>query len=164
MDRFKLHLKPSSASARASNAMFPLPKNKSAVNIFADFMKYLYDCTRAYIRDTYANGANLWDTVERNGAFDLILTHPNGWEGAEQSQMRSAAISAGIVPDTPAGRCRVHFVTEGEASLHYCIQAGLKVTDVEVGGISLHVLDVAENGLRREPVSSLLMPGEGQLT
>lgn len=52
----------------------------------------------------------------------FILCHPNGWKGAQQGRMREAAIKAGLVPDTKEGRNRVQFVTEGEASLHYCIE------------------------------------------
>ena len=38
--------------------------------------------------------------------------------------MRQAAVEAGLVPDTPAGRDRVSFVTEGEASLHFAVENG----------------------------------------
>ena len=30
-----------------------------------------------------------------------------------------------LVPDTDAGRARIRFVTEGEASLHACVLSGL---------------------------------------
>lgn len=39
--------------------------------------------------------------------------------------MREGAILAGLIPDTDSGRSRIKFVTEGEASLHACIQGGL---------------------------------------
>ena len=48
--------------------------------------------------------------------------------------MREAAVQAGLVPDSMAGRARVHFVTEGEASLHFCIQSGLTSETIEVRG------------------------------
>ncbi|KAI0668088.1 hypothetical protein C8Q78DRAFT_1048352 [Trametes maxima] len=54
--------------------------------------------------------------------------------------MRQAAVMAGLVPDTPAGHARVHFVTEGEASLNFCIRNGL--TDELVGeGKSVMIVD-----------------------
>ena len=61
-----------------------------------------------------------------------MLSHPNGWEGPQQSKMREAAIRAGLVPKTEAGRSRIHFVSEGEASLHFCLDSGLasEVTEV----------------------------------
>lgn len=39
----------------------------------------------------------------------------------QQYMMRQAAILAKLVPDTPKGRARVKFVTEGESSLHCCL-------------------------------------------
>lgn len=38
--------------------------------------------------------------------------------------MREAAVRAGLVPDTQDGRRRVEFVTEGEASFHWCVDMG----------------------------------------
>ena len=101
----------------------PLPPNKTVLQVFADFLRYLNQCTRSYIQETHANGSCLWESLEHQIAY--VLTHPNGWEGAQQSEMRRAAVIAGLVPDTEEGRSRVSFVTEGEASLNYCIQHGL---------------------------------------
>jgi len=53
-----------------------------------------------------------------------VLSYPNGWEGPQQTQIRNAAIMAGLVPDTREGRSRIHLVTEEEASLHYCFGSG----------------------------------------
>ena len=39
--------------------------------------------------------------------------------------MREAAIKGGLVPDTPEGRERIEFVTEGEASFHWCVDMEL---------------------------------------
>ena len=55
--------------------------------------------------------------------------------------MRQAAIAGGLIPDTPAGHSRVHFVTEGEASLHYCLDCGLASDAIKVHHITLRVLD-----------------------
>lgn len=51
----------------------------------------------------------------------ILNSHPNGWGSYQQGKMREAAISGGLVPDTPEGHERVEFVTEGEASFHWCI-------------------------------------------
>jgi len=48
-------------------------------------------------------------------------------------RLRTAAIRAGIVPDTPAGRSRVHFVTEGEASFCFCATQARAGKDLNVG-------------------------------
>lgn len=46
---------------------------------------------------------------------------PPEWVGGpQQTKLRTAAIKAGIVPDTPAGRNSVRFVSEGEASFSFC--------------------------------------------
>ncbi|KAG6816742.1 hypothetical protein H0H87_003331 [Tephrocybe sp. NHM501043] len=100
---FKLHLRPSShANAHLTRALPPLPENKTVIEVLSDFLEYLYKCARRYIEETHANGAHLWASLEKN--IEFVLTHPNGWEGPQQSQMRRAAIRAGLVPDTLAGR------------------------------------------------------------
>lgn len=93
------------------------------VTVFADFYAYLFDCTKTFILDTYQN-ASLWNSVENS--IEFVLSHPNGWEGSQQCKMRQAAVDAGLVPDDDEGHSRVHFVTEGEASLHFCIHQGLE--------------------------------------
>ena len=108
----------------------PLPLNKQAVDILADFLQYMYTCARTYIEESHANGTALWTSVE--SGIQFILTHPNGWGGIQQTQMREAAVRAGLVPDTTAGRSRVAFVTEGEASLHFAIKHGLPVQATQV--------------------------------
>ncbi|KIJ92018.1 hypothetical protein K443DRAFT_13940 [Laccaria amethystina LaAM-08-1] len=131
-DWFKLHLRPKiPTTALTVRHIPPLPPNKTALEVFADFLRYLNQCTRSYILETHANGSGLWESVEQQIAY--VLTHPNGWEGAQQSEMRKAAVIAGLVPDTEEGRSRVSFVTEGEASLHYCIQRGLMSETVKDG-------------------------------
>ena len=63
---------------------------------------------------------------------DFVLTHPNGWEGAQQSMMRTAAVQAGLIPDNHDGHSHLSFVTEGEASLHFCVQSGLTTDAINV--------------------------------
>jgi len=118
----------------------PLPQGKTATDVFGDFLSCndyslpcrtvltfvlldLYLCTRNFIIDTYASGPALWKGVERDIQF--VLSHPNGWEGAQQTKMRRSAIYGGLIPDTDEGKARIRFVTEGEASLHACILNGL---------------------------------------
>ena len=101
----------------------PLPRNKTAVHVFGDFLAYMYRCTRNFIIDTHGNGAALWNAVENDIQF--VLSHPNGWEGAQQTKMRRAAVYGGLIPETNQGKARIRFVTEGEASLHACVLNGL---------------------------------------
>lgn len=128
--RWKLHLRPKGlASSQISDNDLPqLPRNKSAVEVLGDFMGYLFSCARTYLQDTHS--PELWRSVEDN--IDFVLTHPNGWEGTQQSQIRHAAVAAGLVSDTPDGHSRLQLLTEGEASLHFCIGNGLASNDITV--------------------------------
>ena len=129
--RFKLHLRSKvGAGKNIAEQIPPLPLNKTVVEVFADFLKYLLQCARSYIEDTQANGKDLWDTVKDD--IDFVLSHPNGWEGKEQNQMRRAAVLAGLIPDIPSGHARVSFVTEGESSLHFAIQSGVLAAAMKV--------------------------------
>jgi len=110
-----------------------LPRGKTIVDVFADFMGYLFDSTRTLFKTSEPNGELKWNTV--SNSIDLVLTHPNGWGGTQQTHLRTAAIRAGIVPDTPAGRSRVHFVTEGEASFCFCATRTRAGKDLNVGHI-----------------------------
>lgn len=121
---FKLHLRsPASDTRQELSTLPPLPPHKTVVDVFADLLAYLFNCTRTYIQETHPAGAQFWSSIAQN--IDFVLTHPNGWEGRQQSLMRLAAVQAKLVPNSDAGRARVSFVTEGEASLHFCLNKGL---------------------------------------
>ena len=121
---FKLRLRPKTMKLQMNGMQLgPLPRGKNAVDLFGDFLGYLFRCTRVFIIDTHANGQALWNAVEAEMQF--VLSHPNGWEGAQQSKMRRAAIYGGLIPNTDEGKSRIRFVTEGEASLHACVLNGL---------------------------------------
>ncbi|THU88824.1 hypothetical protein K435DRAFT_761555 [Dendrothele bispora CBS 962.96] len=135
---FKLHLRPNDKDEdTVDQAIPPLPPNKSAVTVFSDFLRYLFQCTKDFIIQSTPYGVSVWESVEDNIQF--MLSHPNGWEGAQQSQMRRAAILAGLITDLKEDHGKVQFVTEGEASLHYCLNngcvtPGLGVVIVDAGG------------------------------
>jgi len=95
-----------------------LPRGKSLIDVFADFIRYLFDSTKALFKTSEPNGELRWNSVSEN--IELVLTHPNGWGGLQQAKLRTAAVRAGVVCDTPDGRSRVRFVTEGEASFNFC--------------------------------------------
>ncbi|KAH7929509.1 hypothetical protein BV22DRAFT_1080676 [Leucogyrophana mollusca] len=125
LEWWKLHLRPRNmTSSHVSDQDIPsLPPNKTAIEVLGDFMKYLFQCARTYIEETHANGSDLWRSVENN--IDFVLSHPNGWEGPQQTQIRRAAVLAGLVSDSPEDQSRIQLVTEGEASLHFCLGSGL---------------------------------------
>jgi hypothetical protein len=130
----------------------PLPLNKTAVEVFADFLAYLLECALSFIKETHANGADLWRSVKNEIHF--VLSHPNGWEGQQQAKMRKASVLAKLIPDTTAGHARLSFVTEGEASLHYAVHNGLPtgvidngegVVIVDAGGGTIDISSYSKN-------------------
>ena len=103
-----------------------LPKGKTIIDVFADFMRFLFHSTRKLFKDSEPNGELRWNSISES--IELVLTHPNGWGGPQQAHLRNAAVKAGIVSDTPAGRSCVHLIAEGEASFRFC------ATYTEAGG------------------------------
>jgi hypothetical protein len=112
--------------------LLPLPPNKTARDVFADFLRYLFQCARSFIQESYPHGSALWISLE--DTMEFVFAHPNAWEGQQQSQMRTAAIIAGLIPNSPEGHERTHFVTEGEASLRFCVNKGLAADPLRVRG------------------------------
>ncbi|EKM78941.1 hypothetical protein AGABI1DRAFT_121289 [Agaricus bisporus var. burnettii JB137-S8] len=154
---FKLRLRPRTMRLDMNGMRFgPLPKRKTAVHVFGDFLAYLYHCTRNFITDTHANGSSLWNQVESDVQF--VLSHPNGWEGAQQSKMRRAAIYGGLIPGSNEGKARIRFVTEGEASLHACVLNGLAADSP-----SKHGFLIADAGGGTLDISSYAIKGTSPL-
>jgi len=109
-------LSPSDLSAAMVDQMsMELPKGKTIIDVFADFMRYLFDSTETLFKSSEPNVR--WDSIS---TIELVLTHPNGWKGPQQNQLRIAAVKAGLIQDTPTDHARVHFVSEGEASFNFC--------------------------------------------
>ena len=95
-----------------------LPKGKSKQDVFSDFIRYLFDSAKAFIQESEPVGKKLWESLEPN--IDLILSHPNGWDGREQEILRRAVVQASVFTEAEA-ISRVSFVTEGEASFNFCV-------------------------------------------
>lgn len=157
---FKLRLRPKSMKLKMNGMrLSPLPRHKTSVDVFGDFLAYLFRCTKSFIIDTHANGQTLWHHVETS--IEFVLSHPNGWEGAQQTKMRRAAVYGGLISDTDEGRARIRFVTEGEASLHACVQSGL-AADV-LSNPSRHGFLVADAGGGTLDISSYAVRGTNPL-
>ncbi|KZP28413.1 hypothetical protein FIBSPDRAFT_1039543 [Athelia psychrophila] len=141
MEWWILHLRPKRlASSHVSDSDLPaLPPNKTAVEVLSDFMKYLLHCAQKYITDTYSE--IWWNSVANN--IDFVLTHPNGWEGTQQSEIRRAAVLAGLVSDTLQGQSRIQLLTDAKASLHYCI-ANDPTLDSMVDGRGIIIVNAGE--------------------
>ena len=88
-------LSPSDLSAEMVNQMsLELPEGKAIGDVFADFMRYLYDSTEALFKSSEPNVK--WDSIP---TIELVLTHPNGWKGPQQSQLHTVAVKAGLIKD-----------------------------------------------------------------
>jgi len=94
-----------------------LPKDKSLQDVFADFILYLFNSAKAFIQEHEPMGRELLESLGSN--VDLILSHPNEWEGREQAFLRKSVVKAGVFTEEEA-LSRVSFVTEGEATLGFC--------------------------------------------
>ncbi|KAG5718636.1 Heat shock 70 kDa protein 12B [Termitomyces sp. T112] len=127
---FKLLMRPADM-IEDTQPLPTLPADKSVVDVFADFIRYLFESAKTYIIDAHPSGSDLWKSVESR--IEFVLAHPNGWEGAQQKEMREAIVLAGLIPGTSEGHSRVQFVSEGEASLHFCVQSGLTTEPLKKG-------------------------------
>lgn len=122
--RFKLHLTLNLDAYTHKTFHIPsLPAGKTVVDVLADYYRYMLQCTREYITESCPNGETTWVGFGRH--IEFVLSHPNGWGGAQQNRMRQAAVLAGLITNTVHGHERIHFVSEGEASFHFCIKHGL---------------------------------------
>ena len=136
--RWKLHLPPKHliSSMNADDDLPPLPPGKSATDVLADFIKYLLQWTKTYIEEHHV--AFLWSSVEY--CSEYIFTHPNGWESVQQIYLQAIEI-AGVIPSTGEGRSRVHILTEGEASLRFCIENLIDSEAADQGPLGVVVID-----------------------
>ncbi|KAF8833157.1 hypothetical protein BDN67DRAFT_1017878 [Paxillus ammoniavirescens] len=136
----------------------PLPRGKTAVQVLGDFMQYLFACTRTYIVESHVNGASLWRSIENR--IEFVLTHPNGWEGLQQQQIRQAAELAGLIPSGGKHQARIHLLTEREASLHFCVNNILE--SVFLSNIPIACFDELEEDVEEpEPQGVVIIEAGG---
>ncbi|KAJ1310673.1 hypothetical protein OPQ81_009200 [Rhizoctonia solani] len=112
---FKLHLHPQSMRSQDRLTLYPLPFGVSLSKIYTDFLGYLLRHTRTYFEEHIVHGPLIWEKCARN--MLIVLAHPNGWSTREQSFMRQALMEVG----SEYKKYQVTFVTEGEASVHFCM-------------------------------------------
>lgn len=109
-----------------------LPPGKAEVEVLSDFLRYLNDCSREYIQEVYpVSGASYW-----GGEIHYILTHSNDWGTPQQVLMRQAAEGAGLI--LPSKQNQLWFITEGEASVHLCIDKDLMGDPIRVSHTTFH--------------------------
>ncbi|QRV92561.1 heat shock protein 70 kDa 12B [Ceratobasidium sp. AG-Ba] len=115
---FKLHLHPEELIARHGLEINELPGGVEISQVYTDFLRYLLQHTRTYFEDHILDGKHIWETYQPK--MEVVLAHPNGWGIREQYVLRSATVAAGFVDGKDADS-RIHFVSEAEASVHFCI-------------------------------------------
>ncbi|KLO12776.1 hypothetical protein SCHPADRAFT_904821 [Schizopora paradoxa] len=122
VQRFKMHFRPKGFDVPVSFRIDEMPPRKTPEMVMGDFLRYLYEETMKYIKETTDDGEERWNAAKDNVHF--VLSHPNRWEGVPQSRLRQSAIYAGLVSDADDARRRVRFVSEGEASALSCVDVG----------------------------------------
>ncbi|KAG8681522.1 hypothetical protein FRC09_017424, partial [Ceratobasidium sp. 395] len=115
---FKLHLHPTAMQQKYNLKVQPLPDGIPLERIYADFMTYLVKHTQAYFESRVLDGPKIWK--ELRGDMTVVLAHPNGWTIKEQNFLRKAAIAAKYTTEVKAD-AQIHFVSEAEASMHFCM-------------------------------------------
>ncbi|KZV77357.1 hypothetical protein PENSPDRAFT_679530 [Peniophora sp. CONT] len=151
---FKLKLQPQIDASRVVDVKLPLGKDVGGV--IADFYGYLYQCAREHIKHALtALGELIWDSVKDNIFF--VLSHPNSWEGAQQEIMRAAAVKAKLVNEEDS-RTRISFVTEGEASMHFCITDGQLAASIKASRLYTYLMAI---GLPKQPGDKMMVIDAG---
>ncbi|KEP48820.1 putative heat shock 70 kDa protein 12A [Rhizoctonia solani 123E] len=123
---FKLHLQPKDLR-KADMKMEPLPPGITLAQIYSDFLGYLLKHTKAFVEKRMARGKEVWE--KHKPTMEVVIAHPNGWDTPEQDFLRKAAIDSGFVDS----ESQVQFVTEAEASVHYCIHHSNLSSKLQVG-------------------------------
>jgi hypothetical protein len=95
-----------------------LPPGISLIQIYSDFLSYLLKHTQAFVERRILLGRHMWEKY--NSTMQITIAHPNGWGTPEQDFLRKAIVNTGFVSEDSASN-QVHFVTEAEASVHYCL-------------------------------------------
>lgn len=101
--------------------MKELPQGVTVESIYSDFLHYLLKHTKAFFESRTPNGIKIW--LQLIDQAEFVIAHPNAWGLREQSALRRAAIRAGYVSEKRADY-HVRFVSEAEASVHFCIVHG----------------------------------------
>ncbi|KAG8783944.1 hypothetical protein FRC12_019178 [Ceratobasidium sp. 428] len=136
---FKLHLHPHDMKAKHGLKLDPLPNGVSLRQIYVDFLRYLLKHTRSFFEDRIVDGSLIWESYQPE--MEVVIAHPNGWGIREQTFLRAVAIEAGLT--LASSPHRIRFVTEAEASVHFCIyhtnlgsrlQPGAKFAVCDAGG------------------------------
>lgn len=98
-----------------------LPDGVTVETIYSDFLRYILAHTRVHFTLRTTDGEKIWRQLIDSAEF--VIAHPNAWGFREQSVLRRATVRADFVSNKEA-ETRVRFVSEGEASVHFCMFHG----------------------------------------
>jgi molecular chaperone DnaK (HSP70) len=115
---FKLHLHPDTMKRKHNLAIEALPNGVTLMKIYVDFMCYLLKHTKTFFEEHVSQGKSVWE--QYFPSMKVVIAHPNGWNVNEQDFLRRAAVTAGYVTSRNASS-QIQFVSEAEASVHFCI-------------------------------------------
>ncbi|KAG8775473.1 hypothetical protein FRC15_000510 [Serendipita sp. 397] len=118
---FKLRLHPDSMKLdRATKSLEtpPLPPGVSLVQVYSDFIRYIYRVAKRFFVNNTPSGQQMWNRL--GNQIPIVFCTPNGWDIRQHAVLTDASIRAGIVTEGDADD-RLWFLTEGEASVHYSL-------------------------------------------
>ena len=92
-----------------------LPTGVNIQQVYADFIRFLYEAARDCLLLTAFDGDGAWDRLKDQVV--LVFAIPNAWEFDVQNMLLDAVRAANI------GYSEVQFVTEAEAAVHYALQS-----------------------------------------
>ncbi|QRV77751.1 heat shock protein 70 kDa 12A [Ceratobasidium sp. AG-Ba] len=115
---FKLHLHPDAMKQKHNLKVQPLPAGIPLEKIYTDFMVYLMKHTQEFFEARIIDGPKVWQDLHKD--MTIVIAHPNGWTIKEQNFLRKAAVAAKYTTEAKA-HAQIHFVSEAEASVHFCM-------------------------------------------
>ncbi|KDN46686.1 hypothetical protein RSAG8_04066, partial [Rhizoctonia solani AG-8 WAC10335] len=117
---FKLLLHPEELRVQGSLGIErqPFRYGVTLEQVYSDFLGYLLEHTQTYFKDRIIDGGSLWSRYQSK--MEFVIAHPNAWSTRQQAFLRKVAIQAGFVNAIQAQN-NIRFVTEGEASVHFCL-------------------------------------------
>lgn len=134
-----------------------LPPKVTLPRIYADFMRFLIQHAESTFKLRIVDGPAIWDGYCSD--MTIVIAHPNGWGTREQGFLRQAAIEGGLVDEKTAHE-RIRFVTEAEASVHYCIHHSNIESRLQVCNYPITCLAYYRATLRQGQALAFVMLGD----
>ncbi|CAE6472150.1 unnamed protein product [Rhizoctonia solani] len=120
-ENFKLLLHPEELDLQGNleieRELFPY--GVTIKRVYSDFLKYLFGHTEKYFKDRIIDGEKLWS--RHRNKMEFVIAHPNAWRTSQRTFLRKMAVKAGLVSSTNQAQNNIRFVTEAEASVHFCL-------------------------------------------